>query len=106
MPTDEPVTPPPEVEAQLQKMAEGMAEPPQARPSLLKQQQLPTVGRIVHYNEHVMGDVVPRAAIVIRVWTGTCVNLKVFTEDGDHVRTSVTMSEDGTPGTWSWPPRS
>lgn len=97
--------------------------------------QTPSIGRIVHYtlgegdvdviNRHVpqmvrdpkaptgervrrnsvsAGDVFP--AVIIRHWSGTCVNLQVLL-DGDcsYWATSRTEGDHGTAGRWAWPPR-
>lgn len=80
----------------------------------------PTIGRIVHYRLNQddanllggnsrKGDIVP--AIVVRVWSDECVNLKVF-GDGptDAWKTSSTLlnetrkNETEDPG-WFWPAR-
>lgn len=70
-----------------------------------------TVGRIVNYhvsendspelkNNFVVGEVLP--AIIVRVWTGETVNLKVFTDGPVDVwKTSVVNGE--AEGNWSWP---
>lgn len=70
----------------------------------------PTIGRSVHYHlpdhdprSRYEGDVLP--ATVTRVWSDTCVNLKVICEAGDFLATSVVFDESGAPGHWSWPPR-
>lgn len=73
----------------------------------------PTVGRIVNFKlpdypagARSIGDV--RGAVVTRVWSDTCVNLRVFT-DGENdqgqseYHTSVCMGEGN--GQWSWPVR-
>ena len=86
----------------------------------------PTVGRIVHYALD-LGGARPadtRPAIIVRVWSDTCVQLQVFTDGAnDHLRadggpaaadepaanvvwrSSVAYDPDGKPGTWRWPPR-
>lgn len=81
----------------------------------------PSVGRIVlvkldeqtsaamsgnHSKEWGALDVAP--AIIVRVWTDTCVNLKVFSDGFNDVWiTSVSFdeSENPLPRTWHWPPR-
>lgn len=79
----------------------------------------PTIGRIVHYfpndaariditrlsagNSIVAGE--PIAAVIVKVWTDTMVNLKLLT-DGRHDvwMTSVPYSElPGGNSTWAWP---
>ena len=76
--------------------------------------QKPTVGRVVHYHHTKDGTTVTTlAAIVVKVFSDTCVNLQVlndgYTDDlGGNValRTSVTQAgEYGAPYGWSWPPR-
>lgn len=79
----------------------------------------PTIGRIVHYVQdkpaYLGGGFVHLPAIIVAVWTDTCVNLQVFTdgsnsEGGDHGQlsvkwmTSVTYDETASkPRTWHWP---
>lgn len=80
----------------------------------------PSIGRIVHF---VQGKrtgygegVVHLPAIVTAVWSGTCVNLQVFTdgansddENMSHVKwvTSVSFDDSASPQplTWHWPER-
>jgi len=69
----------------------------------------PTIGRIVHY-WHNPGDE-PVAAIVVRVWSDECVNLRLFT-DGEpgatfpsEYQTSVTRCDQGDKWGWDWPAR-
>lgn len=88
----------------------------------------PTIGRIVHYvqvkpasfqNPDQPVRVVHLPAIIIAVWTETCVNLQVFT-DGSNSETgpsanppsikwitSATLDANETPqpNTWHWPER-
>lgn len=78
--------------------------------------QKPSVGRIVHYQpgDHELaamsegGNPIESgtwlAAVVVRVWSDTCVNLRVFT-DGPSTPwvTSATLG-DGEYN-WRWPPR-
>lgn len=68
----------------------------------------PTIGRIVLFNtdpekafqDHNGATVLP--AMIVRVWSDTCVNLKVINDgDADLWVTSVTLG-DG-PRSWSWP---
>ena len=83
--------------------------------------QLPSIGRIVHYvltdadasaingtarpcNAASAGQVYP--ALVVRTFGGTAVNLQVFIDGGfSHWATSRPQSAEGTPGAWHWPPR-
>lgn len=76
--------------------------------------QVPSVGRIVHYvlpDGRSKGEV--RPAIIIRVWSQTCVNLQVFIDHTndypipqveDLWRTSVMEGDKDQLGTWFWPP--
>lgn len=75
----------------------------------------PSVGRIVHYvlsesessPELKNNNATVLPAVIVRVWSETCVNLKVSV-DGHQVdvwKTSVLFSEEPKPGFWSWPPR-
>jgi hypothetical protein len=72
----------------------------------------PTIGRVVIYTMADVDDPCSRngatelPAVIVRVWTDTCVNLKVFTDDPhDQWRTSVTYSETPSGYTWRWPAR-
>ena len=70
----------------------------------------PTIGRIVHY--HVPRDSAPLGggnhadvapAVIVAVWSATCVNLKVLTDGpADVWKTSIVEGDQ--PGQWSWPP--
>lgn len=65
----------------------------------------PTIGRIVHYNDH--GVIV--AGIITRVWARDArgeggVNLTLF-PDGGGLEVRADVAEGDTPGTWAWPPR-
>lgn len=84
----------------------------------------PTIGRIVHYWPRksagadnglpmvyaVAAEPVP--AIIVRVWSDDCVNLRVFNdaeprydaEAQEHV-TSVTRCDQGDTWGWDWPAR-
>ena len=83
----------------------------------------PSLGRIVHYtlsdydaaaitqrrkddstvaNLVCGGQVFP--AIVVRVFGGTTINLKVFL-DGDDTYWATSRVEGADQGTWCWPPR-
>lgn len=85
-----------------------------------KPQQVPSVGRVVHY----VLDAGPnqgqhRPALIVRVWGDTwdsLVNLQVFTDGSNDYypnqgeepltlwRTSRSREDSGTvPGTWHWP---
>lgn len=65
----------------------------------------PSVGRIVHFIQ-APGDEC-QAAIVVRVWTPTMVNLAAFDGNGEPFRkTSVPMLTEGGAGfSWHWPER-
>lgn len=79
--------------------------------------QKPTVGRVVHFFPATSDDLFPHgccgtplAAIIVHVWSDTCVNLAVF--DGgahQHTRTSVLLHQEGNerPGAGfaAWPAR-
>jgi hypothetical protein len=90
-------------------------------------EQLPTVGRIVHYrlsesdvqsikfarsaaggmypqgNPVAPGDTYP--AVVVRTFGGPNVNLQVLLDGPDSFWATSRPEGDG-PGTWCWPPRS
>lgn len=68
----------------------------------------PTAGRIVLYTpmagEFTGNDTSPVPAIITRVWSDECVNLKVFSDGpSDYWVTSVLLGEGYR--TWAWPPR-
>ncbi len=70
----------------------------------------PTIGRIVHYYPQPMdrwgtqGE--PTAAVICRVFSDDCVNLRVFADSDDlPLITSVVFDEDHSSFSWSWPPR-
>ncbi len=70
----------------------------------------PTVGRIVHYYPQdgdrfgTMDE--PIAAVIVRVWSEECVNLRLLpdSDDSPHV-SSVPLDENCGAYSWSWPPR-
>jgi hypothetical protein len=70
----------------------------------------PSIGRIVLY---ITPDGEIRPAIIVRVWSDTCVNVKVFEDPANeceiegHHCSSVTYSEAeyAMPRSWHWPPR-
>lgn len=79
----------------------------------------PSIGRIVHFvqkkPEGYGEGLLHLAAIIVAVWSDTCVNLQVFTdggnsEGGEHYQlstkwiTSVNLDESASqPRTWHWP---
>lgn len=73
----------------------------------------PTIGRIVIYtlSEHdknsINGNTTDKLpAIIVNVWSDTCVNLKVITDGiNDLWKTSVALANEGrsVPNTWVWP---
>lgn len=68
----------------------------------------PTIGRIVHYAEHPGSPWVP--AIITRVFTDECVNLRTFPDnDGGVLFVSSVMNVNylgnGNGPRWQWPPR-
>lgn len=69
--------------------------------------QLPSVGRIVHYQAYGTpgGEFpsVPRAAIVTEVHSDTEITVCVFNPSGIFFN-RVKFSEISAPGSWSWPP--
>lgn len=74
-------------------------------------QQKPSLGRIVHYraasSKEVWSGADVHAAIVTRVWSDRCVNLKVLPDGGPVFdKTSVEIEDEPEQaGRWSWPPR-
>lgn len=82
----------------------------------MQEVQKPTVGRVVHYvlpEGKNAGQV--RPAIVVDVWSATCVNLRVFVDglndypDGikleNEWKTSILEGNPDQLGRWFWPPR-
>lgn len=74
--------------------------------------RVPSIGRIVHYwvDSMTIANRIPIPAIITRVWSPTCVNIRLLGEnpDGDLVRTSVTLysgAADAHAYTASWPER-
>lgn len=74
----------------------------------------PTVGRIVHFVNKFGSKRNAIAAMIVCVWSDTCVNLRLFYDDTNDVpegtsewETSVSFDERETPDprTWHWPPR-
>lgn len=80
----------------------------------------PSVGRIVHFVQKKpagYGDgVIHLAAMIVSVWGDTCVNLQVFTDNGNSEgndygqvaikwisSVSLDESENPQPRTWHWP---
>ena len=72
----------------------------------------PSIGRIVHYTCQFTGEHL--AAIIVRVWSDTCVNLRIFYDGTNHGQvhpnewvTSVKYDESVNPQnqTWHWPER-
>lgn len=58
----------------------------------------PTVGRIVHYWAPGPKDSQPQAAIIVRVWSDTCVNLAILNGSGRLVEnppSSVLLVQEG-----------
>ena len=72
----------------------------------------PTVGRIVHYYTSMgsqwsngVGNG-PYPAVVTRVWTPTCINLKVLPDCNEPFdATSIGLKNDSLTTYWEWPPR-
>ena len=78
--------------------------PSAPRPQLLDPPA--TVGRIVHYHTTSGDEQKVYAALVVHVWTPSCVNLAVFDEKGQTF-TVYSASKGGAEqaGTWSYPSR-
>jgi hypothetical protein len=81
-----------------------------------KNKQKPTVGRIVCYTlEDGPNAGKVRPAVIVKVWSDTCVNLRVFLDgtndspDGwslfNEWKTSVLEGQPGENFRWFWPPR-
>ena len=57
----------------------------------------PTVGRVVWYRKN-LGDEQPFAALIVHVWSDTCVNLAYFDANGiAENETSVLLWQEGNP---------
>lgn len=72
--------------------------------------QRPSVGRIVVYRPHEngpAGDPIP--AVIVRVWSDTCVNLRLFRDSApgpdDHRRSVVLADSPDQVDAWHWPAR-
>jgi hypothetical protein len=62
----------------------------------------PSVGRIVHF----VDGITHYAALVVAVWSDTCVNLVIFAGNGDQMfRSSITRDDTASSETWHWPER-
>jgi len=62
----------------------------------------PSIGRIVHFYT----DDRHEPAIITRVWSDTCVNLKVLPDcAAPFDQTSVCLNDASSSSWWSWPPR-
>jgi hypothetical protein len=70
--------------------------------------QRPSIGRIVTYRPAAEGDQ-PVPAMIVRVWSDTCVNLRVFSDSApgpdDHRRSVVLAENPDQRDRWSWPAR-
>ena len=79
------------------------------------QNQKPSIGRIVHYvpsekekevDNYFGNDSEVKPAIIVAVWSDTCVNLQVLHDNGREP-TWVTSANQGTGvGQWHWPEKS
>jgi hypothetical protein len=77
--------------------------------------QKPSIGRIVHYipadeEKRANNGTSPIAAVIVAVWSDTCVNLKLLTDGtADIWKTSVLLLEGPDDETavyrWKWPER-
>jgi hypothetical protein len=76
----------------------------------------PAIGRIVHYTlpetywHYVAETDRIRPAIVTRVLTDACINLRVIYDPTDHfmamAQEQMSVELGGDAGEWMWPPRS
>lgn len=71
-------------------------------------EQKPSIGRVVHYKPldsdppRNNAEVLP--AVIVRVWSDTCVNLRVLNDQVyDFWKTSSKLGDGA--GEWNWPPR-
>lgn len=71
--------------------------------------QIPSVGRIVHYQSFGTPNgeykSKPIAAIITQVNSEQKVGLCIFNPTGLFFNPDVQFSEEPKPGCWSWPPR-
>jgi hypothetical protein len=66
--------------------------------------QKPTIGRIVHY--YPANETTPQAAIVIEVYSDSCVKLQRCNSGGTWcTSSSVVFNEDPGFERWVWPPK-
>ena len=67
--------------------------------------QKPSKGRIVWFRENDTAEECP--AIIVKVWSDTCVNLCVFVDaDGNAARRFTSIVYEAKGGwSWRWPPR-
>ena len=68
--------------------------------------QKPTIGRIVHFvwMRDETTDSGDQAAIITHVWSDTCINLCVFSPNGETKgETSVVYSDTRSSRSWHWP---
>ena len=64
---------------------------------------IPTVGRVVYYNQGTIEDPKLLASIISFVWSETCVNLMVIDPNGNPFsKTSIMKGVDG--AEWDWMP--
>jgi hypothetical protein len=68
-------------------------------------EQKPSLGRIVLFREN--DDAVETPAIIVKVWSDTCVNLCVFVDADERTARRITSVVFEAKGGWSWrwPPR-
>ena len=71
----------------------------------------PSVGRVVHFwtNDKDGDELYCVPALIVQVWSDTCVNLDVFLRSGNmSLFTSAVQQVEGEPfkgSAWSWPER-
>ena len=72
----------------------------------------PTIGRVVIYNtteedkasagKNFDNVVQQLPAIIVNVWSDTCINVRVFSDGGGMLwKTSINQGDQ--PGQWNWP---
>ena len=65
---------------------------------------IPTIGRIVHFNDAHGGNFLTTAAIITKVNPTGTVDLAVFAPENLYYQSNVPFTDHGEYGSWNWPP--